>query len=170
MIEIERKFLVRSTNWGEVKDMLKLEQGYLFISPERNMRVRRTGDAYEMTLKVQGQGLARHEINTPIAPEKGQKILDELCVESPIQKTRHIFEYMGKVWEVDVFEGANAGLILAEVELESETEAVDLPPWIGPEVTEDDRFFNSALSGNPFGEWGIGYEDLVRSLDQEKPS
>ncbi|RED45797.1 CYTH domain-containing protein [Aestuariispira insulae] len=165
MIEIERKFLVRHTNWGQPESSRRIEQGYLFIAEGRSMRVRRTGEAYEMTLKVQGEGLMRHEINTDIDAAQGQKILDELCVEPPIQKTRHVIAFAGKTWEVDVFDGANDGLIMAEIELSSEDEQFDLPDWIGPEVTDDDRFFNSALSSHPFQDWGVSYDDLIASKE-----
>jgi len=161
MIEIERKFLVTSTEWGEPSDSSRIEQGYLFIGKDRSMRVRRIGEHYRLTLKVSQQGLARHEIETDIEPEKGQALLDDLCVEIPIQKIRHLVPFDGKVWEIDVFDGANAGLTVAEIELSSEQESFSLPPWVGPEVTEDSRFLNANLSSAPFSGWGQSYADLL---------
>lgn len=161
MIEIERKFLVRATDWPTPTASRRIEQGYLFITDERNMRIRRSGDDYTLTLKVQGEGLGRHEIETAIDAEQGQVLLDRLCVAPPIRKTRHIVSVDGKEWEIDVFDGANAGLIVAEIELASEDEAFARPAWLGPEVTDDPRFFNAALAGTPFSEWGVSYAELL---------
>ena len=152
MIEIERKFLVRDINWGQPLSNRRIEQGYLFIGEDRTMRIRRSGDRYSLTLKVTGDGLARHEIETDIEP--------------PILKTRHVVVFGGKNWEIDVFDGASAGLIVAEIELESEEESFALPPWIGPEVTDDDRFFNAALAQTPFLEWGISYAELLAEKER----
>ncbi|MDP6951277.1 MAG: adenylate cyclase, partial [Alphaproteobacteria bacterium] len=116
---------------------------------------------YSMALKVGTGSMTRHEVEFPIDAEKGQRMLDLLCVEPPIQKTRHVIAFAGKDWEVDVFDGANGGLIVAEVELTSEDEHIALPPWLGPEVTGDARFFNAALSQAPFSGWGLSYEDLL---------
>ena len=166
MIEIERKFLVRDINWGQPLSNRRIEQGYLFIGEDRTMRIRRSGDRYSLTLKVTGDGLARHEIETDIEPEKGQFVLETLCVEPPILKTRHVVVFGGKNWEIDVFDGASAGLIVAEIELESEEESFALPPWIGPEVTGDDRFFNAALAQTPFLEWGVSYAELLAEKER----
>ena len=81
-----------------------------------------------------------------------------------------MIDYAGKTWEVDVFDGANAGLIMAEIELSAEEEAFESPAWIGPEVTDDDRFFNAALSSRPFSGWGVGYEELVAALEAARGS
>ncbi len=161
MIEIERKFLVKSQDWDAPTSSRRIEQGYVFIAEDRTMRVRRSGEAYSMALKVSIEGIRRHEIEFPVDAAKGQRMLDLLCVEAPIQKTRHVIAFAGKDWEVDIFDGANAGLVVAEVELSSEDEEVALPPWIGPEVTDDARFFNAALSQAPFGDWGVSYEELL---------
>jgi adenylate cyclase len=161
MIEIERKFLVKNRDWGTAASTRRIEQGYVFIADDRTMRVRRSGEAYSMALKVGTGSMTRHEIEFPIEAAQGQRMLDLLCVEAPIQKTRHVIAFAGKDWEVDVFDGTNAGLIVAEVELSSEDEQFALPPWLGPEVTGDRRFFNAALSQAPFGDWGVSYEDLL---------
>jgi len=161
MIEIERKFLVRNMDWGEPLYRRRIEQGYLFIAPDRNLRIRRADDKYILTLKVQGEGLARHEIETDVEPEQGQKMLDDLCVERPITKTRHVVSYQGKTWEIDIFEAENTGLIVAEIELARQDESFALPDWAGPEVTDDARFFNAALSSAPFSQWGVSYGELL---------
>jgi len=161
MIEIERKFLVRNIDWGTPLSSRRIEQGYLFIADDRTMRVRRSDNNYSITLKVQGEGLSRNEIETDIDAAQGQKMLDQLCVERAIQKTRHVILHEGDTWEIDVFDGANAGLTVAEIELRSEEQTFALPSWAGPEVTDDTRFFNAALSRYPFVEWDISYPDLI---------
>ena len=110
---------------------------------------------------LKGQGLARFEIETDIDSAQGKLMLNNLCVDSLIQKTRHVVEYGGKVWEIDVFEGVNAGLIVAEIELTTEDESFVLPDWIGPEVTNDSRYSNSSLTEVPFSEWGVSYSALL---------
>jgi len=161
MLEIERKFLVFSTDWGTARTIRPIEQGYLFISKERNMRIRRSADSYSLTLKVAATKLARHEVELPVESAKGRAMLDSLCVTPVIRKLRHVVEWAGKDWEIDVFEDDNAGLIVAEIELDDEDETFDLPRWVGPEVTGDTRFFNAALSTHPFKSWGVSYAELV---------
>ena len=165
MIEIERKFLVLpGADWGAPIVSHRIEQGYLFMDAERSMRIRRTDERYTLTLKVRTDTLARHELETDIDAPQGQKMLSDLCVEPPLQKTRHVIAYQGYEWEVDVFDGVNAGLIVAEVELASEDEEVPLPDWVGPEISHDDRFLNVALSKTPFNTWGTTQEDLVEEF------
>jgi adenylate cyclase len=163
-MEIEHKFLVKSTDWGVPLSSRYIEQGYVFIGSDRNMRVRRTGDKYIMALKVRTGGIGRHEIEFEIDAPQGQSILDQLCVSQVIRKTRHVVEYRGSTWEIDVFDGANAGLLLAEIELSFEGQAFAKPPWLGPEVTGDERFFNDYLSRYPFEDWQTTYEDLLAEV------
>jgi len=163
-LEIERKFLVRSTDWGVPANSRRIEQGYLFIGPDRNLRVRRSGDTYLLTLKVRAEGIGRHEIETRIDPDQGRRALDRLCVAPPLGKVRHVVDHAGDTWEIDVFEGANAGLIIAEVELADQDQAFERPGWLGPEVTGDKRFFNEYLALHPFAEWGVTYRTLLTRL------
>jgi adenylate cyclase len=165
MLEIERKFLVRGTDWGPVLSSRPMQQGYVFVADDRSLRVRRAGDAYTLTLKVSAEGIGRHEIELPVDPEEGQLILDRLCTGETVRKTRHIVEHAGKTWEIDVFEGANAGLIVAEIELGAEDERFALPPWIGPEVTGQTRMLNAALSQRPFRDWGLSYDALLAECE-----
>ena len=160
MIEVERKFLVLNTGWDTPQASRRIEQGYLFMDNDRSMRIRRAGDDYILALKVRAEGIARHEIETNIDAEQGQAMLDGLCVGPSILKTRHEVAFAGKIWEIDVFDGANDGLIVAEVELSSEDEAFERPAWVGPEVTNDPRFLNTALSVYPFRDWGVSYTEL----------
>ena len=160
-LEIERKFLVRSTDWGAPVSSRAIEQGYLFIGADRNLRVRRSGETYLLTLKVRAEGIGRHEIENPIDAAQGRLALDRLCVAPPVRKTRHLVDHAGDRWEIDVFEGANAGLILAEIELASEGQDFARPGWLGPEVTGDPRFLNESLARWPFSGWGISYASLL---------
>jgi adenylate cyclase len=125
------------------------------------MRVRRVGERYILTLKVGAGGLARHEIEWDAAPSDGRQILDHLCLGEVVTKTRHLVEHAGKIWEIDVFDGANAGLIVAEIELTAENEAFEKPAWLGPEVTNDGRFYNASLSTAPFEGWGVSYAAVL---------
>ncbi len=161
MLEIERKFLVREAGWETPLSSRRIMQGYVFIGEDRNLRVRRSGGSYLLTLKVRSEGISRHEIEFPVDARKGRFILDELCINHVIEKTRHVVEYEGKTWEVDEFEGANSGLTVAEIELSAPDEDFSRPPWLGPEVTDDERFFNACLSERPFGSWGVTYRELL---------
>lgn len=164
MLEIERKFLVQSTDWGAPRSSAAMAQGYVFVGPDRSLRVRRVGDRHILTLKVSAGGIGRHELEWEVDPEEGWLILDQLCVGGVVVKTRHLVDHAGKTWEIDVFEGDNAGLIVAEIELTAEDEAFEKPPWLGPEVTHEPRFLNAALSQRPFRDWGLGYDALLAEM------
>jgi adenylate cyclase len=155
MIEIERKFLVTSEAFKEeASTQNRIAQGYLSSVPERTVRVRIKGDKGFLTIKGASiqSGLSRFEWEKEIPLQEAIALL-ELCEEGVIDKTR--FEVkMGKhIFEIDEFYGANEGLIMAEIELNSETEAFEKPSWLGKEVTNDNRYYNSYLSKNPFKKW-----------------
>lgn len=155
MIEIERKFLVTSAAFKEEAfTQNRIAQGYLSSVPERTVRVRIKGDKGFLTIKGTSNksGLSRFEWEKEIPLQEAITLL-ELCEEGVIDKTR--FEVkMGKhIFEIDEFYGANEGLIMAEIELNSETEAFEKPSWLGKEVTNDNRYYNSYLSKNPFKKW-----------------
>ena len=153
-IEIERKFIVASLP-PEIDSLapVSIEQGYLNLDKRRTTRVRVTseGKAF-LTVKGKSVGATRVEVETPIDPVKARSMLD-LCEGSIVSKLRREVLHAGKTWEVDVFLGANAGLIVAEIELRSEDESFVLPSWVGPEVTEDSRYSNASLSKAPYSEW-----------------
>lgn len=152
MIEIERKFLVSQSKWQPVGVGTKIKQGYLSADPERVVRVRLSGSMAYLTIKGPAKGIARTELEYKI-PLDDAEILIKMCVGYPVIKTRYI-ERIGKnVWEIDVFEEENKGLVMAEVELEDENQMVDLPAWVEEEVSGDQRFFNSFLSQTPFALW-----------------
>lgn len=150
--EIERKFLVTSDQWRQGARGTAFVQGYLSTVPERTVRVRRMGDAGTLTIKGKATGLARSEFEYPL-PLADTLALLELCERPLISKIRHRVMHEGTLWEVDVFEGENAGLIVAEVELADPGERVSLPAWVGDEVTHDPRYLNANLGKRPFATW-----------------
>lgn len=152
--EIERKFLVSDESWREVADKgTVIVQGYLCAERDRTVRVRLTGGNARLTIKGAGEGIARSEYEYDIPGRDAREMLDRLCVGTSIAKTRYRVAHFGHIWEVDVFEGANAGLVLAEIELGSTDESFELPDWAGAEVSEDERYYNAYLSRHPFTQW-----------------
>jgi len=119
------------------------------------VRVRIAGDEGFLTIKGKTEGMARNEFEYPIPLTEAALLLDQLCLRPLIEKTRYTLEYGGRTWEIDEFNGDNRGLILAEVELDSIDEQVELPPWVGDEVTGDQRYYNASLIQNPYRNWLI---------------
>ncbi len=152
-LEIERKFLVNSSRWKNLADGILYRQGYLSIGKERTVRVRVIGETGFLTIKGPIVGISRLEFEYEIPLDDAQHILDELCKKPIIEKHRSKIEYAGLIWEVDEFHGANEGLVIAEVELESADQVIDLPDWVGEEVSGDPRYFNAALVRRPFNTW-----------------
>lgn len=151
--EIERKFLVQGDAWrAAARKRLEIRQGYLSRDPERTVRIRLVGDAGFLTIKGLTRGRTRDEFEYPIPVDDAEALL-LLCLPPLLEKTRHLVAHSGKTWEVDEFHGRNAGLIIAEIELESEDEEVPMPDWIDREVTDDPRYFNARLAEVPFEEW-----------------
>ncbi len=148
--EIERKFLVTGDSWNDGSPGVRIAQGYLSFDPDRSVRVRLAGDGAWLTIKGRTAGITRAEFEYPIPPKDARELL-EMCLPSLIDKTRHRIPFGGHVWEVDVFHGANGGLVMAEVELEDESQRPVLPPWVGEEVTSDFRYSNASLAVRPFG-------------------
>ncbi len=152
MYEIERKFLVDHKKWNPADKGIKMRQGYLSVVPERTVRVRISGDEAFITIKGKPTGIKRIELEYKI-PVKEAAELMKLCLDFPVEKTRYYEKRDDIIWEIDIFEGKNRGLILAEVELKHEDQHINLPNWIEKEVSEDYRYFNSWLSQNPYSEW-----------------
>ena len=154
-VEIERKFLVIDTSaqapWRCVTGVA-YRQGYLNRDKARTVRVRIAGDAAFLTIKGLSVGATRTEFEYAIPLADAQALL-ALCDGPLIYKTRYVLAHQGTTWEVDEFAGDNAGLVVAEVELASEAQAFDKPEWLGAEVTQDARYFNSSLASHPFGQW-----------------
>jgi adenylate cyclase len=150
--EIERKFLVSADTWRPNARGCRYVQGYLSREPGRTVRVRQAGPSAFITIKGPAQGTARPEFEYPIPFSDAEELM-KLCLRPLIEKTRYTIEYHGKHWEVDEFHGENDGLIVAELEIAREDEPIDLPPWIGKEVSGDQRYSNASLSEHPFTHW-----------------
>lgn len=151
-IEIERKFLVEGDAWRVGASPSRIVQGFLSRDPERIVRVRLRDDEAFLTIKGKGSGLARVEVEVAIPAEEARQLLP-LCLPPLIEKTRHLVTWAGHLWEIDEFYGDNAGLVVAEVELATEDEIFERPPWLGQEVSEDFRYSNAALSERPWRDW-----------------
>jgi adenylate cyclase len=153
-VEIERKFLVDHEKWGKLVKAAgtHFRQGYLLNTNDKTIRVRTTDKQGFITLKGAGSGISRKEFEYKIPAEEGIELLD-IFAESEIEKIRFRIHFKGKLWEVDEFLGGNEGLIMAEIELQSETEDFKLPDWIIEEVSDDHRYFNSYLSTHPYKTW-----------------
>ncbi len=153
-IEIERKFLVDGDDWKTVAGKgLGCKQGYLSAEQAGNtLRVRIMGEQAYLTIKGTTSGITRSEFEYEIPMPDAAEML-ELCGDGVVEKVRYLIEYGGMVWELDVFSGANEGLVMAEVELESEDQEFDLPDWAGKEVSEDPHYYNACLACHPFTMW-----------------
>jgi adenylate cyclase len=151
--EIERKFLVTGDGWKASGQPQRMTQGYLCRDAARTVRVRLAGDQAFLTVKGTSVGATRAEFEYP-GPVVDAKQLLALCDGPLIDKTRYTLTHAGMVWEVDEFHGDNAGLVVAEIELTSEDQAFEPPQWLGREVTDDRRYFNSSLAVQPYSSWG----------------
>lgn len=158
-VEIERKFLLKDDSWrSSITETFNIVQGYLSRDPDRTVRVRRRGD--EAFLTIKGHAAPAEDGGAPVTPEfeyaipaaDADKLL-ALCLPGAIAKTRHIVMHDGHKWEIDVFAGDNAGLVMAELELKTAAEAFTRPAWLGTEVTGDHRYSNAALAATPFKSW-----------------
>lgn len=155
MVEIERKFLVRSDAYKTQAHAKKLiAQGYLNSDPDRTVRIRIQGESGFLTIKGKSStsGTTRLEWETELPLFEARPLLD-LCESGIIEKTRYLIEFGDHIIEVDEFAGENAGLVIAEIELHHENEQILKPDWLGQEVTNDHRYYNSWLSKNPYSTW-----------------
>lgn len=153
-VEIERKFLVTGDGWRQpAQAQTRFSQGYLSRDPARTVRVRMAGAAAFLTIKGATQGATRAEFEYGIPVADAQQLL-AMCDGPLVDKIRHLCVHEGMTWEVDEFLGANAGLVVAEIELESESQAFAHPVWLGAEVTGDARYVNANLAVSPFTSWG----------------
>ena len=152
-VEIERKFLVTDDAWRNTATGILFRQGYLCTEPERTVRVRLEGDRGKLTIKGKSIGISRSEFEYEIPQQEAVELLDKLCLLPLIEKTRYRVEHAGHWWEVDEFHGDNEGLILAEIELEAEDSEIELPEWVGKEVSGERRYYNACLVEKPFKDW-----------------
>ncbi len=152
--EIERKFLVIGDHWRSLADTgVVFRQGYLSLEPDRSVRVRLAADTGSLNIKGKISMLSRHEFEYAIATKDAHELLDKLCIQPLIVKTRYRVMYGGLVWEIDEFADDNDGLIIAEVELTSEHQRFDAPEWLGKEVSHDPRYLNINLVKRPYVHW-----------------
>ena len=160
-LEIERKFLVRTGAWQPSDDGQPMAQGYVVTGPPVSVRVRVAGDRGFLTLKKdRGEGI-RTEFEYEIPLDEAEQMLSELCTGRVVEKTRYRQLHEGHLWEVDVFHGANAGLTVAEIELDRLDSAFTRPPWLGEEVTADRRYLNSCLAMRPYTTWFVPTPPLL---------
>jgi len=155
--EIEHKFLVRSDRWhpGGVTP-IRIVQGYLSTDPDRVVRIRLADDDGYVTIKGRNAGLARPEFEYRIPAGDARELLDHLCLKPLIEKRRYRVPHHGMTWDVDVFEGANAGLVVAEIELAAVDQPFERPPWVGDDVSGDARYQNASLVSRPYRSWPRG--------------
>lgn len=152
-VEIERKYLVIPEKLPALHDGELIFQSYVPTANSSTVRVRLCGSNAFLTLKGPTHGISRAEFEYPIPPADAHEMLTRLCSPGAIEKSRYKVLNDGMVWEIDVFAGVNKGLIIAEIELESETQAFKLPNWIGAEVSADMRYSNLALMKTPWSTW-----------------
>lgn len=151
--EIERKFLVKSDVYKELANGVHYRQGYMARTPKGVVRVRVVGEKAYLTIKGKKNSISRSEYEYEIPVAEAVEMLDTLCLKPDIEKYRYRIAYEGFVWEVDEFLGANAGLVVAEIELPAEDTPFLKPEWIGEDVSHDARYYNSNLISHPYSEW-----------------
>lgn len=154
IIEIEHKYLVKHELWKQIvpDKSVPIKQAYLSKDPEKTIRIRVAGEQGFITIKGKTVGAGRPEYEYEIPLEEASDLIGKFC-NNLIEKTRHYVLYENKTWEVDVFEGLNTGLIVAEIELNSEDEQYEKPHWIDRDVTTDRKYANSNLVVNPYSNW-----------------
>lgn len=152
--EIERKFLIKESEWEKLDKPggKQLRQGYILTDPNKTIRVRIAGKTAWLTIKGISVGASRLEFEYEIPLQEGNELLDNFS-EAELEKVRYEITYKQKLWEIDVFAGDNEGLIVAEIELLSEDEKFELPDWVAEEVTHDKKYYNSNLTKYPFKDW-----------------
>ncbi len=156
-LEIERKFLVKDLSWKDGKTGVPYKQGYIESVPGKVVRVRIAGDKAFLTLKGKTEGYSRLEFEYEIPVSDAQQLLETLCNKPIISKTRYLIEHKGHTWEVDLFHEENDGLLIAEIELQSEDETFEVPAWIGREVSHLKAYRNNFLAVKPYCTWEHDY-------------
>jgi adenylate cyclase len=151
--EIERKFLVDMNQWKPQGKGAPIKQGFIRTAGHTVVRIRISGDKAYLTIKGKNTGSERSEFEYSIPVPDAEQMLRELCEPPFIEKTRYLTSHSGNTWEVDVFHGDNTGLNIAEIELDSVEQKIDLPPWVSKEVTDDPRYYNVNLVKQPFTLW-----------------
>ncbi len=152
--EIERKFLVTNDDWrSQAVDSRSMAQGYLAADGPCSVRVRVSGDDANINIKSAILGIERSEFEFPIPVGEARALLETFCRDKLVSKTRHYVPYADHTWEIDVFDGANKGLVVAEIELGAVDEAFSQPAWAGREVSNDRQYYNVSLVEYPYRDW-----------------
>ena len=151
--EIERKFLVHGDEWRSGSEAVYCCQGYLVLEGKCVVRIRILGKQAYLTIKGKTEGITRLEYEYGISFDDAQEMLNSLCLKPLIEKYRYTVIYSGMKWEIDEFLKDNKGLILAEVELKAEDQQIELPGWVGKEVSHDPHYYNVNLVKHPYSEW-----------------
>jgi len=151
--EIERKFLIDLDKLGPLESGSLIKQGYIPTTDNTAVRVRLTDQRAFLTLKGENDGVTRSEFEYEIPACDATQIIAELCSGLVVEKTRYLVEESGHTWEIDVFDGENTGLVVAEIELKSESEHFEIPSWVTREVSGEFKYYNSSLIKNPFKSW-----------------
>ena len=153
-LEIERKFLLQNDGWrAHILRSKRMRQGYLVSDELNSVRVRVAGEQAHLNIKSATVGTTRTEFEYPIPVADAETMLDTLCRGPLVEKTRYWVAHGTHEWEIDEFEGANKGLIVAELELTAPDEIFERPVWVGLEVTDDKRYYNASLARCPYQEW-----------------
>lgn len=152
--EIERKFLLKNDEWRKFADSgQRMRQGYLVGAHKASIRVRTAAEKAWLNIKSATLGVERLEYEYQIPIQDAEQMLSQLCEWPLIEKIRYEVPWQGSVWEVDVFEGENTGLVVAEIELDDPQQQFELPPWIGKEVSDEPRYYNVCLVKHPYSQW-----------------
>lgn len=153
-IETERKFLVSKEKWQQLDkgECIFYKQGYISSEPAKTIRVRISVDKAFLTIKGNTTGASRAEFEYEIPVADANELFNNFCISS-VAKNRYEIHHAGKIWEVDEFLEENEGLLVAEIELQSENELFDLPAWVSEEVTEESKYYNANLASHPFKKW-----------------
>jgi len=151
--EIERKFLLLNDDWKNLASGTVYRQGYISTDEKSTVRVRVIGDKGFLTIKGKSVGISRMEYEYEIPVADAKTLLEELCAKPLIDKKRYRIDYKGFIYEVDEFFADNEGLVVAEIELTSESQQFARPPWLGREVSDDSRYFNARLIKHPYSSW-----------------
>lgn len=155
-IEIERKFLVANDGWRkDIISEIRLKQGYLANQERASVRVRIGGDKAYLNIKSATLNIRRSEFEYEVPVRDAEEMLEQVAIRPFIDKTRYRVKCGEHVWEVDLFHGENEGLIVAEIELETEDESFKMPEWVGDEVSGNAKYFNACLVKHPFCKWNL---------------
>jgi adenylate cyclase len=155
-MEIERKFLVCSDGWRKGARGTFCRQGYLVACDDLVVRVRLLGEKAYLTIKGRRKDLSCPEYEYPMPVSEAREMLERICLRPYIEKIRYTLDFKGINWEIDEFTGENKGLVIAEVELEQEHQAIELPDWVGREVSYDPKYWNMNLMKYPYSRWPEG--------------